>query len=165
MSKVAIATSAAPTFFQPLRDSGYTFIDGGLFANDPIMIGLVDALSCFCVPRDQIRILSIGCGTDRFEIDRAKMSGGMLAWRRVVDAAIRVQSLNAQGQAGLLVGREHIVRLDPPSCGVTIELDDWRGAVSQLLPLAGHTLHAHGEMVANVFLSEFSIPYTPFVTN
>lgn len=165
MVKVAMATSAAPTFFQPLRDSGYTFIDGGLFANDPIMVGLVDAISCFAVPRDQVRILSVGCGTDRFEVDQAKMSGGMLAWRRVVDAAIRVQSLNAQGQAGLLIGGEHIVRLDPPACGLTIELDDWSGAVSQLLPLAVHTLDTHGEMVASAFLSELSNPYTPFATN
>ena len=160
MAKVAMATSAAPTFFQPFRDKSYTFIDGGLFANDPIMVGLVDALTCYSLARDNIRILSIGCGSDRFEIDRRKMNGGMLAWRRVIDAAIRVQSLNAQGQASLLIGADQIVRLEPPPLDVTIELDDWRRAVSELLPLANHTLGLHGETVRDLFLSEFACPFT-----
>ena len=60
MTKVAAATAAAPTFFQPLEDGGYTFVDGGVWANNPIMIALVDVLSCFSVPRDNVRILSLG---------------------------------------------------------------------------------------------------------
>ena len=65
MTKVAMATAAAPTFFRPFEDAGYTFVDGGLFANNPIMVALADALSCFSVPREHIRILSIGY---RFEV-------------------------------------------------------------------------------------------------
>jgi patatin-like phospholipase/acyl hydrolase len=45
MVKVASATAAVPTFFQPLPDGGYTFVDGGVWANNPIMVGVVDALS------------------------------------------------------------------------------------------------------------------------
>ena len=48
MSKVAAATSAAPTFFRPLEDGGYTYVDGGVWCNNPTMVGLVDALA---VPR------------------------------------------------------------------------------------------------------------------
>ncbi len=59
MTKVAAATAAAPTFFQPLQDGGYTFVDGGR-ANNPVMIALVDALTCFDVPRENVRILSLG---------------------------------------------------------------------------------------------------------
>jgi uncharacterized protein len=47
MTTVAMATAAAPTYFQPLDAEGYRFIDGGLWANNPIMVGVVDALSCF----------------------------------------------------------------------------------------------------------------------
>jgi uncharacterized protein len=35
--RVALATSAAPTFFQALPNNGYLMLDGGLWSNNPIM--------------------------------------------------------------------------------------------------------------------------------
>ena len=95
MTKVAMATAAAPTFFRPFEDGGYTFVDGGLFANNPIMVALADALSCFSVPRERIRILSIGCGTGEFVVDRNRMRGGAIAWRKVIEAAMQPPSSTA----------------------------------------------------------------------
>ena len=47
---VALATSAAPTYF-PLCEIGYydnkQFIDGGVWANNPTMVGLIEALRYF----------------------------------------------------------------------------------------------------------------------
>ena len=89
MTKVAAATAAAPTFFKPLQDGGYTFVDGGVWANNPIMIALVDALSCFSVPRGRVRILSLGCGDDSYSVDHSKVRlGGMWAWRDSIYAEI-----------------------------------------------------------------------------
>ena len=68
MTKVAAATAAAPTYFRPLQDGGYTFVDGGVWANNPIMIALVDAITCFDVSRDSIRILSLGCGSEPYTV-------------------------------------------------------------------------------------------------
>ena len=132
MIKVAMATAAAPTFFQPFVDGGYIFLDGGLWANDPIMVGLIDALSCFSIERTQVRILSIGCGSRPYIVDRRRISGGLLAWRKVIESAMHLQSSNALGQAGLLIGRDKITRVDPGPIGATIELDDWIGAVEKL---------------------------------
>ena len=54
MVKVGLAASAAPTYFRSLRDGGYTFVDGGVWANNPIMIALVEALTSFDVDRSRI---------------------------------------------------------------------------------------------------------------
>jgi hypothetical protein len=43
---------------------GYRFVDGGIWANNPIMIGLVDALPCFELDPTQVRILGLGCGRE-----------------------------------------------------------------------------------------------------
>lgn len=62
---VALATSAAPTYL-PLAEIEYydykQFIDGGVWANNPSLIGLIEALTYFVGPGkeyDGIQILSI----------------------------------------------------------------------------------------------------------
>ena len=162
MTKVAEATSAAPTFFRPLEDGGYTFVDGGVWANNPVMIGLVDALSCFTVRAEQVRILSLGCGDDPYVLDRRKIvGGGIWAWRDVIFAAMRLQSQNAVGQAGLLIGADRIVRIDAPTSETKIEMDDWRRAVEELPGAAKAAIDEMGPEVAARFLHEPAVAYEP----
>lgn len=72
MWKVARATSAAPTYLQGLEheEAGRIFIDGGVWANNPVMIGVVDALSAYDLDRAQIEIFSIGTGNAPFVLNR-----------------------------------------------------------------------------------------------
>lgn len=62
---VALATSAAPTFLPIAEIQAYDdkqFIDGGVWANDPSLIGLLEALNCFVgegKKYDAIQLLSI----------------------------------------------------------------------------------------------------------
>ena len=164
MTKVAAAAAAAPTFFQPLQDGGYTFVDGGVWANNPIMIALVDVLACFSVPRERVRILSLGCGDEPYVVDHPKIRlGGMLAWRDIIDAAMRLQSLNALGQAGLLIGADKIIRASVPTSEDQIQLDDWTRAVSELPVAAESMVDELGESVSNIFLSEPVSRYEPIV--
>jgi patatin-like phospholipase/acyl hydrolase len=164
MTKVAAATAAAPTFYRPLEDDGYTFVDGGVWANNPIMIALVDVLSCFDVPRDRVKILSLGCGDDPYTVNRTKIArGGILAWRDVIFAAMRLQSLNALGQAGLLIGAEKIIRLDAPANERKIRMDDWMQSCAVLPRAAEAALDEFGTMIAGTFLNEPTEPYVPLI--
>ena len=152
MAKVAAATSAASTFFKPVED-GYTFADGGVWANNPIMIGLVEALSSFDTKRNNIDILSIGCGESPYTINRLqRLLGGKMVWASIIFAAMHFQSMNAVGQAGLLIGRDRIIRLDPPSGG-SISLDDWKTAKSILPGEASNAMAQHGAQIASKFLT------------
>ena len=162
ITKVAASTAAAPTFFRPLEDGGYAFLDGGLFANDPIMVALVEALSCFAVSRGNVRVLSIGCGGAPYRITKRHMKGGLFAWRDAIEGAIHLQSLNAQGQASLLVGADQITRVVPPASGEAIALDDWQRSVRELGPKAATVLNQRGQEIASKFLWHPAAPYTPF---
>lgn len=65
MVDIALATSAAPTYF-PMAELRYynneQFIDGGVWANNPTLVGLLEALNCFVgndKPFKSIKILSL----------------------------------------------------------------------------------------------------------
>ena len=153
MTKVAAATGAAPTYYRPLLDGGYTFVDGGVWANNPVMIALVDAITCFDVPRGAVRILSLGCGEEPYTVAGSKVRyGGMIAWMDVISAAMSLQSQNALGQAGLLIGADRVVRVTP-TLDREIELDDWTRASGELPAAARAALDRDGPRVAEMFLS------------
>ena len=163
MISVAEATSAAPTFFQPLQDeTGYVLVDGGVWANNPTMIALTEALSCFDVSRDKVRILGLGCGAARRKVGMWKIRlGGKLLWWDLILAAMDLQSQNANGQAGLLIGADRLLRIEPETDAKPIELDDWRRAAAEL-PLASEAaLDAWGDQAANQFLDRPALHYAP----
>ena len=155
MTTVAMATAAAPTYFRPLEAGGYRFVDGGLWANNPIMVGIVDALSCFDLDRHQIRVLSLGCGDEPYTVsDRMSKWGGLLSWKKVINGAIAFQTQNAIGQAGLLVGAERILRIAPAAVEPPIELDDWYRAKDVLPGAALSSFQIHGEAIREAFLGQ-----------
>lgn len=93
MTEAAMATSAAPTFFPPyLLPTGqtdpefYTLVDGGLFANNPTSMAIMEAIIASKnagkkLELDEILVVSIGTGslTRRFPYDRTK-NWGVLHW-------------------------------------------------------------------------------------
>ncbi len=128
------------------------------------MIALVDVLSGFDVPRENVRILSLGCGDDPYVVDGPKIvKGGALAWHDIIYAAMRLQSLNAVGQAGLLIGAERLMRIDAPESEDKIRMDDWTRASTELPGAAKVALDEIGEQVAEVFLKEIAEPYESLI--
>jgi uncharacterized protein len=79
---VALATSAAPTYFSAApfpthRDGSY--VDGGVWANCPALVALVEAAAILKQPLSNIDILSIGTTTTPFSISKNK-NAGALKW-------------------------------------------------------------------------------------
>lgn len=162
MVNVALATSAAPTYLRAVPNNGYLMVDGGLWANNPVMNAVTEALSCFDIERHQIQILSLGCGETSFKVDASRATGGIVSWRHAIRAAMRAQSLNALGQAGLLVGKENLVRIDAPETPDPIGMDDHRRAKAELPAMARSLAEASGHHIEQVFLQEPAQLYEPF---
>ncbi len=164
MVTVALATSAAPTYFSIYKDSQRRFADGGVWANNPVMVALVDALTCNALERDQIDILSLGCGDAEITISDAQvLQGGLWHWREIVSSAMHLASQNALGQAGLLIGRDRLTRLNAPLlAGGTIKLDDVSRAKAELPRLAKDLAEKNGALLASRFFSDKAEPYAHF---
>ncbi len=153
MWKVARATSAAPTYLKGLehQESGRIFIDGGVWANNPLMVALVDALSAYELTFDQIEIFSIGTGNAPFELGKHSVFRGLWAWREIIKAAMFLTTDNATAQVKLLLGPDRCLRLEPAAADSAIELEDYDGAFARLPERAAEHFEESREDIAQFF--------------
>lgn len=161
LAHVALHTTAAPAYFSGVADDGYVMLDGGLWANNPVMNAVVDVLACYDVRREDIRVLSLGTGSETFSVTDRVRRGGIFHWGtlRAFKAASKAQSLNALGQAFLLLGKRNVLRVDAPESAKPIPLDDVERSLTELPALARSMADATGRHVWEVFLQDAVEPF------
>jgi patatin-like phospholipase/acyl hydrolase len=105
--KAALATAAAPTYFSPFS-SDYSKedvtpqpfknkVDGGVFANNPTLIGIVEAEHAFYQEKSNLSILSVGTGFQKFSDGANRENWGISYWinfkkKRLIDLFMQAQS-------------------------------------------------------------------------
>lgn len=112
---VALATTAAPTYFPTHRSStGIPLIDGGMWANNPVGMSVVEGITLLDWPRDSIKVLSLGCTTEPLNVRLGrKIPLGKLYWAcKLLDVFMCAQSHASLGAAQLLAGHDNIIRID-----------------------------------------------------
>jgi patatin-like phospholipase/acyl hydrolase len=162
--QVAMATSAAPTYFPAfcLPGDGVRLADGGLWANNPAMVGVAEAVSMFGQPLDTIRVLSIGTSSDMRTRKRALDNGGLFQWIRnpkVIDVLLRGQSIGAFTQVQHLLGPDRAHRLDPPAPAGLARLD--RADARDLKAKAAYHSRFFCPTFEAVFADHTPHPYRP----
>ncbi len=133
MRDIARATSAAPTVFPPMRlaaDDGseHIYIDGGVFANNPAMIGYTEAMELAGwkgLRIKSIRLVSIGTGggrSNRVTYDRFTSQSWVHLAEDMFQAGNRGRSALDNALLRNLLG-DHFHRFDP-ILPTDIALDD-----------------------------------------
>jgi patatin-like phospholipase/acyl hydrolase len=113
---VALATGAAPTYFPShVLGAGVPLVDGGVWANNPMAVAVVEAVGLLGWPRAEVRVLSLGCTAHPFNVDKARSwSLGNLYWAdKITDLFMSGQASAALGMAQHLIGKENIWRINP----------------------------------------------------
>ena len=78
---VAMATSAAPTYFPVFRMQDSLYADGGLYANAPDLMALHEATHFMGAQEEDLRMLSIGTTSSRFSFAAAEsLRFGIMQW-------------------------------------------------------------------------------------
>lgn len=164
--RVALHTAAAPTIYSGVENDGHLMVDGGIWANNPVMQALVDVMVCYDIPTENIRILSIGTGNDHFSTAKLQHAG-VVGWTTpfgnkgpaLFRAAVKAQCHDANGQAGLLIGKQNLVRIDPAEGDSPIDLDDVDRALGELPNAARSLAESSGHHVNRIFFGDVADPY------
>jgi hypothetical protein len=150
---VALATSAAPTYFHAFTDSGSrVFLDGGLWANCPVMVGITEAASAIGWPIDGLDVLSVGTTAEPFDVSRKRRQGGIAQWNRgLVDLLMTAQVRGALGLAEALTKRQ-VRRIDVTTRPGRFSLDNSR-EISELKALGENSARQAAEEINQRFMS------------
>jgi patatin-like phospholipase/acyl hydrolase len=159
----AMATAAAPTYYRRHRtvdDVG--LLDGGVWANNPIALAVVEATTLLGWPADSLRVLSLGCVNEVYMLGEALGLGGLAfdVTRLFMDG----QSHGALGMAKLITGhqyeREAIFRCCPDVPKGFFKLDDTR-KITQLKGMGASSARKERSRLEPVFFSEPAEPFEP----
>jgi len=145
---VARATSAAPSYFEPVRmftgtpDEHYTLIDGGVFANNPAACALVDARTAFPdAPGFLIVSLGTGALARNIPLGLARYWGTIRWAKPLLDVVFDGVSSTVDYQLRQLLRPHHYYRIQARITRHTHRLDDAsRANISALKAVARHLI-------------------------
>jgi len=127
--KAALATSSAPTFFDPysteyedIHGNKISFsnkVDGGVVANNPALLGIIEAQEAFYQKLENIRVLSIGTGHQKFTDGNCRKNWGISYWmnhkrQRITDLFMQGQSQLTENLISLLQNGIDKERIEDP---------------------------------------------------
>lgn len=134
--EAALATAAAPTYFPLFKNaSDFPLIDGGLWANNPVGMAVVEAIGVLGWSKESLRVLSLGCTESPFDVGMLRKRNIGWYWAtKTVDAFMAGQSAGSLGTAYTLVGHENVVRINQTVSKGRFALDSGK-QVSELCAL------------------------------
>lgn len=148
LAEMALATSAAPTYFPTAKVGNRPYVDGGLIANAPDLVAVIDAEKLLGIPESRIHLTAIG--TTHPQLGEAIVESdnrGLADWnygKKVIDLTMASQEALARELCELLLGSGRYWLLDCPQSKeqeAELALDcASTEASSALSALAAHTV-------------------------
>jgi patatin-like phospholipase/acyl hydrolase len=135
LSDVILASCSAPTFFNPTKLDDSLLADGGIWANNPSLVGLTEAISKINKEMSEIKILSLGCGEIKNHYTHKSSFWGILTGyqrTKLVDYFMNINSNYIESTVGLLI-KDNYLRINFQ--GSKLSLDDV-GKTKDLISIA-----------------------------
>jgi uncharacterized protein len=158
--EIALASAAAPTYFPPVTVSPgtRTYIDGGLWANSPLVAAILAAHRELNVDFSDMRILSIDTGTypgGRGHQQLARLRPlSINTVQTVLDSISGAQASFATHFAAQLLGSGRFVHITAPLQS-DIPLDDAKQSLEILPPLAEREAANAASTIREQFFESF----------
>jgi len=156
----ALATAAAPTYFPAHRvPSGACLIDGGIWANNPTGMAVVEAIGVLGWDRTTLKVLSLGCSDEVLIPDPD--TGLLQLGSGAIDLLMQGQAFGSLGTAKILVGEGNLHRISPTVPRGLFGLDDV-ARVDRLAGMGAECARHALPMLRREFLVEQRDVFIPF---
>jgi uncharacterized protein len=135
-----LASSSAPTFFDPCKLNAYLLADGGLWANNPSLASVIESQKRLGVDLDDIRVLSLGTGHERkrYGTEESRKWGLINGWKHkeFIGFILSLQSQSVENYLSLMLKPGQFLRVNFTS-DKALPLDD-ASEISSLISRADH---------------------------
>lgn len=158
---VAMATAAAPTYYPAFTTkSGETYVDGGVWANCPVLVGLIEAIAVLKEKPEQVDILSLGATVEPYRISKTRRFGGWLLWHKgLVELLAQAQVASSIEQTKILTGHRAL-RIDVTTNVGRYSIGDAR-QISELKALGIRKARHMEHEISQRFLQISAQPFQP----
>ncbi len=163
---VALASAAAPTYLPAFVDESLIkYVDGGIWANNPSLVGIIEAMTVLGVDRSQINLLSIGTTREVVRMDAVRGNAGRALWAsQVSDVFIGADSVAVEAMCEHLL-RDHLdedstrnYRINPHVAAGEFEL---HRASEELIALGAREAEHASRKLSQRFFSTKAQPFEP----
>jgi uncharacterized protein len=168
--EVALATSAAPTYFPAfIGDDGLACIDGGIWSNCPAAVGVIEAIAVLGQDLNDIEVLSIGTTDSPYHVsEKRRRKGGALCWglgsKDLIKLLMQAQAKASIAQAKVLLNvdehPERFLRIDEQTHPSRFDLDN-ASNIPDLRALGAEMARHQSSIIERRFLNEEVEPFIP----
>lgn len=153
--EVALATASAPTYFPLFKTSSeFPLADGGLWANNPVGVAVVEAIGVLGWSKENLKVLSIGCTEAPFDVGLLRKRNIGWYWAtKTVDAFMAGQSSGSLGTAYTLAGHDNVVRINQTVTRGRFALDSAKH-VAELSALGKNRARNESDKIKGIFFQE-----------
>lgn len=159
-----LSSCSAPVYFPPNNvENRYLSIDGGLWANNPSLVCITEAVHCFKKGLDEINIISVGTGQQKIEFSiESDKYWGVKQWLpfqfstmkvtpKLLDLALNLSSESVSYHCHLLL-KDHYLRINE-ELGEEVPFDEVK-YMDELIDLGRQVFQNKREEILNFLESE-----------
>lgn len=114
--EAVLASCSAPTFFDPKKVGQYLLSDGGLWANNPSLAAVIDAMYRLGKDQATIQVLSLGTGHSKtsYGVHNNRKWGLFRGWKgpEFINFILSLQSQSTHNYLQLLLKKNQVLRID-----------------------------------------------------
>ena len=122
IADAVLASCSAPTYFKPHRTDGYLLADGGLWANNPSLVALIEAITRLNVNKEDITLLSLGTGIGEQFYPQKNYKWFPTNWSwgfatrwmgsKLIDSIMNLQVKSNENVLGLILNSQNYLRIN-----------------------------------------------------